>query len=52
LRRCGPAGRKARQADRFFAFLDFQFGEVRLFQQFDQFLDFAQIHDGLALEFG
>jgi hypothetical protein len=40
------AARHARQADRLFAFLDFDLGEVGFFEEIDEFLDFAQVHGG------
>ncbi|MDQ1090826.1 hypothetical protein QE400_000239 [Xanthomonas sacchari] len=46
-RAAGHALGGARQAHAFLAFLDLDLGEIRFFQQVDQFLDFAEIHNGL-----
>jgi hypothetical protein len=45
----GPLGdrhalRVAADPDRFLAFRDLDFGDARLFEQFDQLLDLADIH--------
>jgi hypothetical protein len=41
------AARHPRQAHRFLAFLDLDFGEVGFFEQVDQLLYLAQVHGGL-----
>src|SRR5690606_22470817 len=41
----------ARQADGFLAFLDLDFGEVRLFEQLDELLELAQVHGWPLVEY-
>ena len=36
-------------ADRFFTFLDLDFADVGLFQQFNQLLDLTNIHDVVSI---
>jgi len=54
IRGCGPqrwqrcrrdaAVRVAADPHRIFAFLDFDFGDARAFEQLDQFFDLANVH--------
>src|SRR5690606_5086944 len=48
-RRRHAAGVVATDADRFFAFTDFNFRDVRFFEQLDQFFYFSDIHGILGL---
>ncbi len=50
-RRCHGHGiaASATDTDRILAFLDFQFLDVGFFQQFDQFLDLANVHRGALI---
>ena len=45
--RVNRAGRVPADAHRFLAFLDLDFGDARLLEQLDQFLDLADIHQSL-----